>query len=96
MTHHYNRSEIYNFCELPEAEQNEILKDNTPEEAEEMSFVKYCHPEHKPQYLPLNMFIRPDGRNNFTHGIYGQTYFSAYFITLNKSNDEAVIAYKSF
>jgi hypothetical protein len=47
------------------------------------------------EILPLCMFIKTD-KNNFTHGIFGTSYFSGYFITLNKSNDEAVISYKYF
>ena len=97
MTHSYNRSEIYNFWELPETEQNEILKDSTPEEAEEDTFVRYCHPkQEQPEYLPLSMFMRTEQKNKFTHGIYGLSAFSAYFLTFDKSNNVVVIAYKIF
>lgn len=105
MTSKYTRSEIYNYCELPEAEQQRQEKEMdylTPEELDGETFVK--DPCSETQFLPLSIFERTNGNpwrasereNKFTHGIFGLTYFSCYTITLNRSNDEATVAYKYF
>jgi hypothetical protein len=46
--------------------------------------------------LPLDMFMRTERNNNFTHGIYGLSYFSCYCVTFDRFNTEAVISYKYF
>ena len=96
MTQYYNSTEIYNFYELPEADQTKILEETTPEEAEEQKFVLIKHPKHGPEFLPLNMFLKVSRENNFTHAIYGLSYFSAYFLTHSRSADCGIISYKTF
>jgi hypothetical protein len=94
----YNRSEIYNFFDLTEQEQEQVLNDYCleTEQAETDSFVcyRYGKENEKKQFIPLSLFIRSSGKR--WDGIHGESYFSAYFIKLNRSNDEAVIAYNYF
>ena len=96
MTINYNRTGIFNFFELSEEMQGEVLSDFNFEEsdAHDTSYVisKF---KDKETALPLSMFMRTD-RNNFTHAVYGESYFSAYYLTLSRCNTEAVIAYKYF
>lgn len=96
MTRNYNRSEIYSYYELTETQQKQVIEDFSMSEAEaqETSFVIIKF-HGKADALPLSMFLHQGG-NNFTHGIFSDSYFSGYFVTLNKSNDEAVVAYKYF
>jgi hypothetical protein len=93
MTRNYNRSHIFNFNELPENLQAEILEDRELSDAHSTSYVILKEDGEKTA-LPLDMFMRTDG--NFTHGIYGLTYFSGYYLTLSRCNTEAVISYKYF
>lgn len=93
MTRNYNRSEIFSFYELPEALQTEILEDRELPHAETTSYV-ILKEDGKKTALPLDMFMRTD--RNFTHGIFSDSYFSGYFLTLSKCGTEAVIAYKYF
>lgn len=97
MTQTFNRSQIFDFCELTPEHQNNVLNTYSFEESDAYgtSYVKHISKDGESDFLPLSMFIRTD-KNNFTHGIFSLTYFSAYFITLNRSNDEAVISYKYF
>ena len=96
MTSVYNRSQLYDFNDFSEEEQEGIKNTYSFEESDAQSttYVK-LKMKDRTEILPLCMFIKTD-KNNFTHGIFGTSYFSGYFITLNKSNDEAVISYKYF
>jgi hypothetical protein len=96
MTRNFNRSAIYSFHELTEEQQKQVFEDFSLElsEAEKTMYVK-SNFHGKVDALPLSMFLHQGG-NNFTHGIFSDSYFSGYFVTLNKSNDEAVVAYKYF
>jgi len=93
MTRNYNRSYIFNFNELPDNLQAEILEDRELSEAHSTSYVILKEDNGKTA-LPLDMFMRTD--NNFTHGIYGLSYFSCYCVTFDRTNTEAVISYKYF
>jgi hypothetical protein len=97
MTSVYNRSRIYNFNELSDKEQEEVKNTYSFEESDAQGtmYVK-LKMKDRTEILPLCMFIKTDYKNIFTHGIFGTSYFSGYFITLNKTNNEAVIAYKHF
>ena len=95
MTRNYNRSHIFNFNELPEQLQAEILEDRELSDAHSTSYVILKEDGEKTA-LPLDMFVCTERNNNFTHGIYGLTYFSGYYITLSRCNTEAVISYKYF
>jgi hypothetical protein len=89
MTSYYNRSEILSYFDLTNEQQEQALNDSNDEQhAEERSYV-ICNGE----LLGLDNFMRLDN-SNIWHGAYGQSYFSAYFIRLNRSNNEALIAYK--
>lgn len=94
MTRNYNRTGIFNFYELSQYQQAEILQDMEISEAEEKSYVILKEDEEETA-LPLDMFIRTE-KNNFTHGIYGLSYFSGYYLTLSRCGTEGVIAYKYF
>jgi hypothetical protein len=96
MTSKYLRSEIYNFFELPENEQVKKIKEMdflTHDELGHESFV--LDPCDDGNYLPLSNFMRTD-KSRFTHGVYGLSYFSAYFITISRCGTVATVAYKHF
>jgi len=93
MTKKYNRSYIFNFNQLPENLQAEILEDRELSDAHSTSYVILKEGKEKTA-LPLDMFIRTN--NNFTHGVYSLSYFSCYCVTFDRSNTEAVISYKYF
>ena len=91
MTRNYQRSEIYSFFDLSEEQVKNILDYyNNEEEAQEDSFVILNN-----EPLPLSQFMRTTN-NKFTHGIFSDSYFSGYFITLSEDCQKAVIAYKYF
>lgn len=99
MTRYYSRSPILSFWDLPEDVQAEMLNDN--ESAEDDAYVSIIPPKSGKEYLPMSNFTRTNFMstgvdNNFTHGVYRLGYSNCYTITLNRSNDEAVVAYKTF
>ena len=98
MTRNYNRTGIFNFFELTDMEQADMLENFSieREEAEEMQFVISVRGRHENgEAIPLNMFIKTE-KNNFTHGIFSDSYFSGYYLTLSRCGTEGVIAYKYF
>lgn len=95
MTRNFNRSAVYSFSELSEQLQEQILSDFSFENSDADSDLYVISKFNgEKTALPLGMFMRTG--NNFTHGIYCDSYFSGYYVTFNKSNDEVVIAYKYF
>jgi hypothetical protein len=96
MTSNYNRSEIYNFYDLSEDLQREVINNyyESEEQASEDNFVVYKFKGNK-EALPLSQFLRTD-KNNFTHGVYPLSIFSGYFLTLSKCGESCVVAYKYF
>lgn len=88
MTSSYSRSEILSFSELTEEQKQQAISLLDNELAEETSYVLFGV-----EVLPLCNFVRLKN-NPIWHGVYGMTYFSGYYIKLNKSNDEALVAYK--
>ena len=95
MTRNYNRTGIFNFNELPKDIQEEILNGTEESDAQSTSYVVINKDDEKIP-LPLDMFMKTDRNNNFTHGIYSITFFSGYYLTLSKCGTEGVIAYKYF
>ena len=93
----YNRSEIYSFFDLSDSQKENVLNNMTNEEAENDSFVIFKGKKFE-DVLPLSMFIRinygsnVNNKPNFWDGIYGTSYFSAYFIKLSKSGGSCVVA----
>jgi hypothetical protein len=90
----YTRSYIYNFNELPEEVQKNLLEEagaGNSSDCYETTYVK--DPCDKSQYLPLNMFMRIE-RSKLFDGIYSQSAFSAYFIKIGRTNEEATVAYR--
>ena len=94
MTRNYNRTGIFNFNELSEKLQAEILEDKELSDAHSTSYVIIKEDGEKTA-LPLDMFMRTE-KNNFTHAIFGLSYFSGYYLTLSRCGTQAVIAYKYF
>ena len=92
----HNRSEVVNFYELTEKQQQDVLdcyfQDQS--EAEQTRFVIFeaGNPEYNAA-LPLNMFMRTN-KPNIWDGIFGTSYFSAYFVKLSKCGTMAVVAEK--
>jgi hypothetical protein len=86
-TRTYNRSVIYSFFDLTDSEQAEVISNYFSEisQAEEDSFIK-CGKE----VLPLSMFLRCEGGR--WDGTFGTSYFSGFFIKVNKFGDEVLIA----
>jgi hypothetical protein len=95
MTRNYNRTEILSFFELSEREQSEVLNDFSMEISDaECTQYAIILENGQSTAIPLNMFMRTNG--NFTHGIFSDSYFSGYFLTLSKCGTQGVIAYKYF
>ena len=91
----FNRSEIISYFELTDKQKSDVLDCyyNEVSEAENDSFVIF--ESNKPENsaaLPLSQFIRSNGK--LWDGIYGTSYFSAYFIKLSKCGTMAVVAEK--
>ena len=83
---YYFRSPILSWYELSQEQQKEY-----PEaDFSESSFVL---DDQRKDVLCLNGFLRIDRPGRF-HGVFGQTYFSAYYIHLSKCGGSAVVAYR--
>jgi hypothetical protein len=91
MTRNYNRSEIYSFSDLPDSLKTYAIRDF--DVTEEDTFVIHSF-KGWDTAIPLSMFMRTN--RNFTHGVFADSYFSGYYVTLSRDNSEAVIAYKYF
>ena len=87
----FNRSDILSFYDLEDYQREEVLSNyyENEEEASEDSFVIFGV-DHIP--LPLSMFMRCN--SSIWNGVYGTSYFSAYFIKLNRDCSQALIAEK--
>jgi hypothetical protein len=85
----FNRSEILSFFDLEDYQRKQVLSNyyDSEDSASEDSFVIFGV-DHEP--LPLSMFMRCD--SGLWDGVYSTSYFSAYFIKLNRSCDQALIA----
>ena len=88
----FNRSDILSFYDLEDYQREEVLSSyyDNEEEASEDSFVIFGV-DHIP--LPLSMFMRCDN-SIIWNGVYGTSYFSAYFIKFNRDCSQALIAEK--
>lgn len=103
MTTNYSRSQSYNFDELTENQQLEILNNYSFEisDCHNTSFVKLIKTNctnpinNVSEFIPLSMFMRVDN-NNFTHGIYSTSAFDGYFVTFSRDNEYCTIAHKYF
>lgn len=80
----YQRSPILSFYEMNETQQ-QIATNQTEELAAEDRYVLWNN-----EPLPLSMFLRT---NSSGHGIYSLTAFSAYFIYINRTGEEATVVY---
>ena len=85
-TARYNRSEVISFAEVPEqyAKEYDLNDDDL--------FVVFENEDGSFEYLPLSSFTRCE--SPIWNGIFGMTAFSAYYVKLNRSCDEALVAYR--
>lgn len=81
----YQRSEILSFHELDDKQQL-IAIDLLDERAEHDRYVLY-----KDEPLPISMFLLAN--NGLFGGVYSLSAFSAYFIKINKTGDQATVCY---
>ena len=85
------RSPIYSWSELS-AEQQEWVRSIyttlsvTDNENERYVLLK----ENDPEPLPLYMFLRLNNPGLWD-GVYGTSYFTAYFIKINRTGEEALV-----
>jgi hypothetical protein len=91
MTSTYNRSQVYDFNDLSETQQQQVIDDYGFEnsDCQSTSYVKL-----NDSFIPLSMFMRADSK--FTHGIFSTSAFDGYFITFDRRNEYATIAHKHF
>jgi hypothetical protein len=93
-TTNYNRSEVLSVYDLTDEQREEYFATYySGEENEEFSdCVLFEQKDGKKIALPLSMFMRIDSK--IWDGVYGTSYFSAYFIKLSKCGTMAVVAEK--
>lgn len=93
----YVRTSVLSFSELPESAQIELLRDNESSDLHDSSFVP--DPCSEGEYLNLADFIVYEGRHKrgslLWSGVFGQSYFSAYYIKLSPSGDIATVGYRT-
>jgi hypothetical protein len=92
MTRKYNRSEVISFFELTE-DQQALIIDNYYDEIEDAENDSYVLLDEETP-LPLGSFMRIE--NSVWSGVYGTSYFSAYYIKLSKCGTCAVVADRYF
>jgi len=96
MNTNYNRSEILNFWDLTEKQQQDVLdcyyQDQSDAENDSFVIFESKNKEYNAA-LPLSQFMRIDGKSIW-NGVFGTSYFSAYFIKLSRCGTAAVIAEK--
>jgi len=94
----FNRSEVVTFFDLTERQKNDVLDCyyNDREDAENDSFVIFeAKNKEYSAALPLSQFMRVEnGKSTLWDGVFGTSYFSAYFIKLSKCGSMAVVAEK--
>lgn len=88
-TSSYLRSQILSYYDLTD-KQKQDAHDYMNDLAEESSYV-LC-PTDPEGILPLSLFMKYDG--GLWHGVMGLGYFSAYYIFLNRTAEEAVVSYR--
>lgn len=81
----YQRSQILSYFDLNAAQQL-IATDQLDENAENDQYVLW-----NDEPLPLCMFMRTGDK--FGCGVYSQSAFSAYFVYINRTGEEATVVY---
>ena len=93
MTANYLRSQVMSYFDLPSTEQEKQRSEMDYLTLEELESEAFVHdPVHQGEYIPLSMFMRTG--SNFVHGIYGISYFSCYTLTIGRTGEDAVVAYR--
>ena len=96
----YQRVQILDYSDLTEDQQESAI-DQCEERAMEGKYVIWTaekNPETK-EVLPLEKFMRidpsrdPSKRTSMFDGSYGLSYFSAYFLKINRTGEEATLVY---
>lgn len=87
-TAYYFRSPILSFYDLDPDQQKEYPEDDFCD-------CLFVFDDLRNDLLLLDNFLRPDRPGRF-HGIYAQSYFSAYFIYLSACNTAATVVYKYY
>lgn len=85
----YLRTQIVSFYELTEAQQAQQIEEYGIELSEESQYV--ANPTYDGEVLPLHMFLRNEYKGKY-YGVYGTSYFSAYFLYFGKDGEDCVIA----
>ena len=86
----YQRSQILSYWELEKDQQAQAV-DQCDERAEGGQYVLWTAKDGSIEVLPLEMFMRVSGPSLF-HGVYGQGYYMAYMIKINRTGEEATVA----
>jgi len=96
MRTNYNRSEVVNYYDLTAKQQQDVLdcyyQDQSDAENDSFVIFESKNKEYN-DALPLSQFMRINGKSIWD-GVFGTSYFSAYFIKLSKCGSAAVIAEK--
>lgn len=87
----YVRTPIVNYFELSTTQQENAREMRGDEAMGEMYVDCPLNPD---EALPLSNFLRT--KDGYWHGVYGQSYFSAYFIFIGRSNDEAIVSFRTW
>lgn len=82
----YQRSAIFEFYELTIEQQIITLDEFLIEVAQQTKYVLW-----NDEPLPLCNFMRMD--KGLFHGAYSMSAFSAYLVRINRTNEEATVAY---
>lgn len=93
----YNRSEIYSFCELSEAQQkSQIDMYGNEDYVLEGSYVLYGNEDNPEKCRALGLFNFMRTESKIWDGVYGTSHSCGYFVKLDKSNSEALVARRWF
>jgi len=88
---YYFRSPILSWQDL--STENQIkFADEFEHEQKEGLFV---FDDLRNDLFSLDSFLTANEEKRY-HGVFGQTYFSAYFITLSRCGTEAIVSYRYF
>lgn len=87
----YTRTPIMNYFELND-EQKREADEIYNEDAESQMYVD--RPNNSDSAIALENFMV--SKHSHWHGVYADTYFSAYLIFIGKRNDEAIVVLRTY
>lgn len=91
----WNRSPIFYFNQLTAKEQLDALEGANDSRHAYIGRYVYFNTPYGREVLSLDMFLRTD-HSTIWHGVYGTSAFSAYFIRVNRTGEEALVAEKFY